>query len=224
MVEQLFPYAVARVDLCMYSQLSPQRQLRDDGEFSFHLFLNSSPAVDAGGKLLLPSLGKGFVPKCGSGLIFSSKRPYYTEPPQEWVSQALHFTMVPDSALKTSQVVTKKSMQELPMIAVSLGSYCATRASIDAVGLGAEFLPFDWIRTTLHGVIKFLRDDFEGYFQYSTKMPVSGTKMVMLRSSEHSFWHHDVDDPDVRAKLQRRIERLRSIKQLAKPIIFVRSP
>ena len=37
---------------------------------------------------------------------------------------------------------------------------------------GAETLPFDWIRCRMEAILHFIRNDFEGYFDYTTEMAV----------------------------------------------------
>lgn len=106
---------------------------------------------------------------------------------------------------------------------VSLGHNCGPKLSFKHLGRGAETLPFDWIRTRLAGVFDFLRNDFAGFYTFTTREAVPGIpNMVMHRGPLHSFWHDDPTDPGMREKYGRRIERLQRISAHSQPVLFVR--
>ncbi|CAE7675187.1 unnamed protein product [Symbiodinium pilosum] len=123
---------------------------------------------------------------------------------------------------------------------VSLGSYCGPKLSFQKMGRGAETLPFDWIRTRMSGILRFLRSNFEGFYDFTTqqRVPETGSMMVMFRGYHHSFWHDDPTEPKMHERYNRRIARLfdinsvvaRSITSSAvktddwvRPVLFVRS-
>ncbi|CAK0888409.1 unnamed protein product, partial [Prorocentrum cordatum] len=92
------------------------------------------------------------------------------------------------------------------------------------MGRGAATLPFDWIRTTVDGLLHYIRSDFSGFFDFVTKLPVPGcNRMVMYRDRLHSFWHDDPEDPAMREKYARRIERFNQLDARVRPVLFVRS-
>merc|ERR1719326_241609 len=109
---------------------------------------------------------------------------------------------------------------------VSLGCSCGPKMAFDELGRGAETLPFDWMCTTIEGVIGFLSTDFQGFFQYNSQenahLPESGTRITVFRSTRHSWWHDDPNDPATQEKYNRRIQRLNSMKAFNEPILFVR--
>jgi hypothetical protein len=45
--------------------------------------------------------------------------------------------------------------------------------SFKEMGRGAETLPFDWVRTTLDGLVHFLASDFADYFDYTVDEDIS---------------------------------------------------
>eukprot|EP00929_Paragymnodinium_shiwhaense_P113841 TRINITY_DN82137_c0_g1_i1.p1 TRINITY_DN82137_c0_g1~~TRINITY_DN82137_c0_g1_i1.p1 ORF type:complete len:520 (-),score=126.67 TRINITY_DN82137_c0_g1_i1:315-1874(-) len=106
---------------------------------------------------------------------------------------------------------------------VSLGSYCAPKMSFKKIGHGAATLPFDWMRTTMKGLLHFLRNDFEGFFDFISKVPVPPSTMVAYRHTDHSFWHDDPTDPNMRERYTRRFERFKAIDASKEPVLFVRS-
>lgn len=107
---------------------------------------------------------------------------------------------------------------------VSLGCYCGPKLSFQKMGRGAATLPFDWIRTTVDGLLHYIRSDYSGFFDFTTKLPVPGcTRMVMYRDALHSFWHDDPEDPAMRERYTRRIERFNQLDARSRPILFVRS-
>ncbi|CAE8619485.1 unnamed protein product, partial [Polarella glacialis] len=105
---------------------------------------------------------------------------------------------------------------QVPLI--SLGCNCGPKLSFQKIGRGSETLPFDWMQSSLDGILNFLRTDFGGFFDYVTKQKVPGCQaMVMYRGHLHSFWHDDPDDPTMQEKYRRRIKRLFGMGQLALP-------
>ncbi|CAL1169600.1 unnamed protein product [Cladocopium goreaui] len=108
---------------------------------------------------------------------------------------------------------------------ISLGSYCGPKLSFQKMGRGAATLPFDWIRTRMEGIIHFLRNDFEGFFDFVTQQRVPDTGlMVMFRGYYHSFWHDDPSDPSMHDRYNRRIARLGEMSSdLGTQLLFVRS-
>lgn len=107
---------------------------------------------------------------------------------------------------------------------ISLGCYCGTKLTFQKMGRGAATLPFDWMRTSHESIVRFLKNDFEGFFDFNTKMPVPGVNgMIMYRSSQHSFWHDDPSHWDTREKYGRRITRFNQMGQNGQTLLFVRS-
>mmetsp|Transcript_126581 Transcript_126581/g.354416 ORF Transcript_126581/g.354416 Transcript_126581/m.354416 type:complete len:368 (+) Transcript_126581:133-1236(+) len=106
---------------------------------------------------------------------------------------------------------------------VSLGCYCGPKLSFQKMGRGAETLPFDWMRTKLDGLLHFMRSDFSGFFDFSTRLPVPDSAgMVTYRGYQHSFWHDDPTDPSMQERYARRIERFMAIDARFEPVLFVR--
>lgn len=107
---------------------------------------------------------------------------------------------------------------------VSLGCFCGPKLSFKKIGRGAESLPFDWMRTRMSGILHFLREDFDGFFDFVTKKPVPNTgAMVMYRGYHHSFWHDDPTDPAMHERYGRRLVRFKSIDAHTVPVLFVRA-
>jgi len=106
---------------------------------------------------------------------------------------------------------------------VSLGNTCGSKLSFQKLGRGAETLPFDWVRSRLEGLLHFMRNDFEGFFDFVTREPNTAGHMVMYRSKHHSFWHDDPRDVGMRERYTRRIDRFKSIDATGDPVLFVRA-
>eukprot|EP00928_Gymnodinium_smaydae_P044199 TRINITY_DN2949_c1_g2_i1.p1 TRINITY_DN2949_c1_g2~~TRINITY_DN2949_c1_g2_i1.p1 ORF type:complete len:519 (+),score=89.89 TRINITY_DN2949_c1_g2_i1:76-1557(+) len=112
-----------------------------------------------------------------------------------------------------------------PLRVVSLGAYCGVRQSMKKVGCDpGETLPFDWMRTKVEGILHYMRNDFEGFFDYVTHSPIANSGgQVMFRDYLKSFWHHDPTDPDTREAFGRRFKRFQGIDATSLPVLFVRS-
>lgn len=108
---------------------------------------------------------------------------------------------------------------------VSLGHNCGPKLSFQYLGRGAETLPFDWNRTKIQGILNFMRNDFEGFFDFVTQQPVPGIDgMVMYRNVLHSFWHDNPTDAGMQERYARRIARFNAIDARQGPVLFVRVP
>jgi len=105
---------------------------------------------------------------------------------------------------------------------VSLGCFCGPKLSFKHIGRGAATLPFDWIRTRHKGLVHFIDNGFDGFYDFATKKSVPGCSMTTYRSFYHSFWHDDPTDPGMRERYARRIERFQAIKADTAPVLFVR--
>merc|ERR1719482_1722582 len=55
---------------------------------------------------------------------------------------------------------------------VSLGHNCGPKLSFQHLGRGAETLPFDWCRTRLESLLYYMRNDFEGWFDFVTRSAI----------------------------------------------------
>eukprot|EP00929_Paragymnodinium_shiwhaense_P119233 TRINITY_DN91117_c0_g1_i1.p1 TRINITY_DN91117_c0_g1~~TRINITY_DN91117_c0_g1_i1.p1 ORF type:complete len:573 (-),score=105.12 TRINITY_DN91117_c0_g1_i1:18-1622(-) len=106
---------------------------------------------------------------------------------------------------------------------ISLGCFCGPKLSFKKIGRGAETLPFDWVRTRLDGIFHFLRNDFQGFYDWSTKQWISETRMTIYRGFYHSFWHDNPTDPHMHERYNRRIVRFKEIDARSAPVLFVRT-
>jgi len=106
---------------------------------------------------------------------------------------------------------------------VSLGCYCGPKLSFQKMGRGSETLPFDWLRSTIDGLLHFIRTDFSGFFDFVTEQKVPGVQaMTMYRSPIHSFWHDDPTDPSMHERYHRRFARFKAIDARSGPVLFTR--
>jgi len=127
--------------------------------------------------------------------------------------------------LPTKAVAIDAEAEKIPL--VSLGCSCAPKMSFKEMGRGSETLPFDWVRTTLDGLVHFLASDFKGYFEYTMdqeiQLPNQTKTMHMFRSPLHSFWHDDPRMPAMLERYKRRIVRFNGLDAHSQPVLFVRS-
>jgi hypothetical protein len=128
--------------------------------------------------------------------------------------------------LPTREVASDVATDSIPL--VSLGCSCGPKMSFKEIGRGAETLPFDWVRTTLDGIMHFLLTDFDKYFDFVTEreipLPQDAKKsMHMYRGPLHSFWHDNPKMPSMLERYRRRIVRFNSFSAEEQPVLFVRS-
>lgn len=110
---------------------------------------------------------------------------------------------------------------------VSLGCSCGPKMAFQEMKLDKETLPFDWMCTTIQGIIGFLSTDFQGFFQFNSRdgaiLPESTRPIEVFRTARHSWWHDDPTDPATQEKFIRRIDRLNTtIRAVNEAVLFVR--
>mmetsp|Transcript_104454 Transcript_104454/g.196689 ORF Transcript_104454/g.196689 Transcript_104454/m.196689 type:complete len:345 (-) Transcript_104454:118-1152(-) len=122
-----------------------------------------------------------------------------------------------------------KSLQEIrsSLHIVSLGSTCFTKLTVRRLGLSDVTLPFDWIRCRMEGLLHFLANDFEDFFNFADKQEVilHDHPMTAYRSPMHSFWHDKLEDYAVRANIWKRVHRFLNlaIEDSRGSLLFVRT-
>mmetsp|Transcript_58774 Transcript_58774/g.137214 ORF Transcript_58774/g.137214 Transcript_58774/m.137214 type:complete len:327 (+) Transcript_58774:87-1067(+) len=135
----------------------------------------------------------------------------------------------PGAAQESDQLESRKGIHNGDELTksiqlVSLGCYCGVKASFQSIGRGSEHMPFDWMRTSLDGLLHFIRSDFAGFFNYvSGPISIPGQTCVLYRGYQHSFWHDNPTDPAMVSKYERRMDRFNSIDGDARKVLFVRA-
>uniref|UniRef100_A0A7S0ZUF7 Uncharacterized protein n=2 Tax=Noctiluca scintillans TaxID=2966 RepID=A0A7S0ZUF7_NOCSC len=92
---------------------------------------------------------------------------------------------------------------------VSVGCFCAVAHALQSLGLKQYTYPFDWNRSPSDGVMHCLQTNFSDFLDYGFVRD-EGHKGKLFGGTAWggSFWHHDLDDKEVRRGLLRRTERL----------------
>lgn len=71
---------------------------------------------------------------------------------------------------------------------------------------------------------KLISSNFEGFYDFTTRIQLPGSQdMVMFRGQDHSFWHDDPTQDNMKERYDRRIERFGRIDAQQQPVLFVRS-
>lgn len=116
------------------------------------------------------------------------------------------------------------ALAPIGLAVVSLGCACGVKLSFRRLGLDSATLPLDWNRTRIEKVIEFLQTDFRGFLSHlNGPIPVPNTHLSAFRGAAHSFWHDNLEDPDVHIQLQRRIDRLLQLGASSRQMLFVRA-
>mmetsp|Transcript_36364 Transcript_36364/g.82399 ORF Transcript_36364/g.82399 Transcript_36364/m.82399 type:complete len:350 (-) Transcript_36364:59-1108(-) len=108
---------------------------------------------------------------------------------------------------------------------VSLGNYCMLSLALKALGLRTCSYPLDYTRSSARGLIHLFTTGFVDFMTgQSVSTPEQGV-VVQNTAWGGSFWHHDLQRPDVRRAMQRRVLRLlgKGAVPLDKPRIFFRT-
>lgn len=126
---------------------------------------------------------------------------------------------------------TEQVVQSLQV--VSLGNSCGTKLSIRRLGLDEATLPCDWIRSSMKGLLQWLKNDFEDFLAVEKRydLTMQDCAMTVYRSQTHSFWHDDINDSATQEKLRRRVSRFLGLaadnatsrRDKPRALLFVRS-
>ena len=111
---------------------------------------------------------------------------------------------------------------------ISLGGWCGTTIGLRGCGLYNESLPFDYVRSTMEGVIRTLESDFELFFPEKIEMdrdiPGYMYNHYSIRGNYISFFHHDIRDKEVQETFKRRWRRMKEyMREENTTIYFLRT-
>merc|ERR1712110_880361 len=91
---------------------------------------------------------------------------------------------------------------------VSLGCFCATARALQALGLKRWAYPFDWLRSSLEGVVHCIETQFEDFLTFQDCQNVGAYHVFTGARWGGSFWHHNLEAPGTKEDFTRRIRRL----------------
>mmetsp|Transcript_29201 Transcript_29201/g.67925 ORF Transcript_29201/g.67925 Transcript_29201/m.67925 type:complete len:320 (+) Transcript_29201:117-1076(+) len=104
---------------------------------------------------------------------------------------------------------------------ISLGSWCGVAQCLQVMNLRDAAYPFDWNRTSIQGLIHFISNEFEDFFNFFLVKDAPGLQQKAYCGKHHSVWHEDLATPAGYAKYHRRIRRFYDIA--AERLLFVRA-
>lgn len=108
---------------------------------------------------------------------------------------------------------------------ISLGCYCAPSYALQLLGLKRYSYPFDWVRSSVEGVLHCLDVQFQDFLTYSTTWTQDQYMVFGGTRWGGSFWHHNLEAPVTREDMIRRVRRLYGQGEVPadRPRLFVRS-
>lgn len=108
---------------------------------------------------------------------------------------------------------------------ISLGCFCAVSNALQLLALKKNSYPFDWVRSSIEGVLHCLDMEFEDFLTYSTCWATEQYYVFGGTRWGGSFWHHNLEAPITKHDMLRRIHRFygRESVPSCKPRFFVRS-
>lgn len=109
---------------------------------------------------------------------------------------------------------------------ISLGCWCGVASCLNSLSLRDTAYPFDWNRTTMYGIIHFLRTGFSDFLHFTAVKPFpesKSSKGQAFLGAHHSIWHEDCSsqEADGTEKYHRRINRL--LQNPAPRLLFIRA-
>jgi len=108
---------------------------------------------------------------------------------------------------------------------ISMGCFCAPSYSLQMLGMKRYSYPFDWVRSSIDGIIHCLNMQFQDFLTYSTTWTQEQYMVFGGTRWGGSFWHHNLEAPVTQEDMFRRVQRLYGVREVAasKPRFFVRS-
>eukprot|EP00928_Gymnodinium_smaydae_P071535 TRINITY_DN55095_c0_g1_i1.p1 TRINITY_DN55095_c0_g1~~TRINITY_DN55095_c0_g1_i1.p1 ORF type:complete len:561 (-),score=97.42 TRINITY_DN55095_c0_g1_i1:122-1669(-) len=152
-------------------------------------------------------------------------RAFEPDEEDEAVNAAVASMVAAAAAAPAQASTTVVSVQ--PLRVVSLGHYCGVQVALQSLGLANSHpLPFDWLNSRLEGVMRFIKDDFDGFLDTAelekVEYDTGGAPGTALRGREHAFWYDCPSDDATFAEQRSRIQSFRSLDANAAPVLFVR--
>jgi len=107
---------------------------------------------------------------------------------------------------------------------ISMGCFCAPSYALQMLGLKRYSYPFDWVRSSIDGIIHCLNVQFQDFLTYSTSWMQDQYLVFGGTRWGGSFWHHNLEAPVTQEDMLRRVQRLYGVGEVAasKPRFFVR--
>ena len=105
------------------------------------------------------------------------------------------------------------------MIFISIGGWCGTKMALVQNGYKAESLPFDYVRSSILGVIDSFNTNFGNYFPKDKTQLPNGNYL----SQCCVFCHEDITSEISIQSFNRKIERFRKIMSEKNKICFLRT-
>mmetsp|Transcript_57005 Transcript_57005/g.135601 ORF Transcript_57005/g.135601 Transcript_57005/m.135601 type:complete len:375 (+) Transcript_57005:65-1189(+) len=108
---------------------------------------------------------------------------------------------------------------------IGLGSWCGVRVALDNLGLAQRAYPFDWLRSSVAGVLQCLSTEFKDFLTYSGIKHEKDLTGFTGSQWGGSFWHHDLRSEKVCQAYGRRIARFLGDEEVLPdmPRLFVRA-
>ena len=102
---------------------------------------------------------------------------------------------------------------------VSIGGWCGTKMALTANNYESASNPFDYVRSSMLGVIDCFENNFQNYFPESYVKQSNGFYL----SQCCEFQHEDFADPNTIISLNRKISRFRDLLTEYKSVCFLRT-
>jgi hypothetical protein len=107
---------------------------------------------------------------------------------------------------------------------ISLGGWCGTKFALKYTNYSDEAsLPFDYVRTSIEGIIDCVENDFKNYLPKKIEVDDKITSYKCFSGEYVSFYHHDITNRDVIDSIIRKTHRFYNKMGLKNKTIFVRT-
>jgi hypothetical protein len=102
---------------------------------------------------------------------------------------------------------------------ISLGGWCGTKLALAANNYSSASNPFDYVRSSILGVIDCFETDFSNYFPKDNKKEANG----FFLSKCCEFQHEDITSEKSILSFNRKIKRFRELLKQNKQVCFLRT-
>jgi len=109
------------------------------------------------------------------------------------------------------------------MIFISLGGWCGTKISLIQNNICNPSYPFDYVRSSIEGVIDCIENNFENYFPKKIEINYNYKYCTSFIGEFIGFYHEDLRDQDVIDSYNRKINRFNELLSQDVKVCFLRT-
>lgn len=90
---------------------------------------------------------------------------------------------------------------------ISLGGWCGNKIGLKQIGYEEATLPFDYVRSSIEGIIDCIENDFINYFPKNIERDMRFPDNMAFLGEYIGFYHEDLREEEIIVSFKRKINR-----------------